>query len=122
MGFAFQDLKLLVGVLGAAVAGPSNVVPVEDLFVPCEEGVGDVAELEDLAGAVGIGEPLERLRSTFAVVGGVEVVQLAERVPGCLEPQVGGEQDVGAGPLSRVELVGTVPQQEPCPEHVGVHA
>lgn len=54
-----EDLEQVVGSVDAAVAAPSCSVPVEDLFVPCEEGVDCVAGLGDVAAAVDVGEPVE---------------------------------------------------------------
>ena len=92
MGFAAQDLEQVVGSVDAAVAGPPGVVPVEYLVVPCEEGVDGVAELGDLPGAVDVREPVERFEGAVAVVGEVQVVQLAERFPRGPQPGVGSEQ------------------------------
>ncbi len=88
MGFAAQDLEQVVGALDAAVGGPPGAVPVEDLFVPGQERVGDVAELGYLAGAVDVGEPVQGGESAFSVLGEIEAVQLAERFPRELEPRV----------------------------------
>ena len=88
--------------------------------MPCEERVDGAAELWDLSAAVDVGEPVERFEGAFAVGGEIELVQLAERVPGCLEPRVGIEQGVEPFALGGVEGVGPFHEHEPGPEHVGV--
>ncbi len=110
----------VVGAFGAAVAGPPGVVPVEDLVVPCEEGVNGAAELGCLAGAVDVGEPVEGFEGAFGVPREIELVQLAERVPGCFEPGVGLEEGVEAFAFCAVEGVGSAHEQESGPEHCGV--
>ena len=90
--------------------------------MPGQEGVDGVAELGDLAGGVDVGEAVERCHRAFVVVGEIEAVQFAERVPGCFEPWMGGEQDVKAGLVGGVELVGSAHQQESRPEHVAVES
>ena len=110
----------IVGAVDACVVWPAGAVPVEDLFVPWEEGVDGVAGLGDLAGAVDVREPVQGGLRAVAVAGEIEAVQLAERVPGCLKPWMGGEQRVEARPLGRAELVGPCHEHEPGPEHLGV--
>ena len=49
------EIGASMGSVDASVAGPSGVVPAEDLFVPGEECVNDVAELGYQPGAVDVG-------------------------------------------------------------------
>ena len=72
--------------------------------MPCEERVDGVAELGDVASAVDVRESVERFESAFAVLGEVEVVQIAERVPSCFEPRMSREELVEACFFGGVEL------------------
>ena len=120
VGSAAQDSEHVVGALDAAVAGPPCSVPVEDLVVPGEDRVDAVAELGYVAGALDIREPVQRLQGAFAVFGEAELVQLAERVPGCPQPRMGPEELVEPLAFGGVELVGATHQQEPRSEHFWV--
>ena len=112
----------VVGAVDAAVGGPPGVVLVEYLVVPRQERVGDAAELGDVAGAVDVGEPVERLEGALGVGGEIEVVQLGERFRGWVRSlRMGGGQRLSRRACSAgCELVGSAHQQEPGPEHVAV--
>ena len=85
-----------------------------------EQRVDDAMELGQVAGLVEIGEPVEGGEGAGLVVGEVQAVQLAERVPGVAQPRVRLEDGFELGALGVVEAVGAAQQQEPGPEHVGV--
>ena len=119
VGSASQDLEQVVGAFDASVAGPSRLVPVEDLLVPREERVDGAAGLGYLPAAVDVGEPVERFEGAFAVLREIEAVQLAERVPCRFEPRVGLEQGVEPLALGVVERVGPFGEHESGPEHCG---
>ncbi len=120
MGDAAEDLEEVVGSFDSAVGWPAGVVPVEDLVAPGDDGVDDVVKLDELAGGVEVGEPIERLEGAVAVIGEVEAVQILQGPPGHVESRVFGEEFVEAGPVGVVEVIAALQQQEPGPEHSGI--
>ena len=85
-----------------------------------DERVDDLVELGQVAGLVEIGEPVQGGEGAGLVVGEVQAVQLAERLPGVAQPRVRLEDGFELGALGVVEAVGAAQQQEPGPEHFGV--
>ena len=98
-------MEEVVGAFDSAVGGSAGVVPCEDLVAPCEHGVDDVVELDELAGGVEIGEPAQRVEGAGSVVGEVEAVEFLQRSPGHVESWVFGEELIEAGLVTVVEGV-----------------
>ncbi len=84
-------MEEVVGAFDSAVGWAAGVVPVEDLVGPLDDGVGEVG------GGVEIGEPAERLKGCFAIIGEVDAVELLERLPRSVEAGVFGEELIEAG-------------------------
>ena len=78
-------MEEVVGAFDAAVASSPGGVPGEDAGLGSEQRVDDLVELGQVAGLVEIDEPVQGGEGAGLVVGEVQAVELAERLPHCTQ-------------------------------------
>ena len=90
----------------------------QDLFSPSDDGVHDFAVFGDLAAAVEVSEPSQRLVGLIEVVGLIQLVELLQRVLSRSQPRMSVEQPIQIRLVGVAEMIRPAYQGEAGSEHL----